>query len=128
LERVKSDEFEFALEKLPGTRCGDSRACRDKNLARRCGGVFSERPRKKKKQGRVRERNTGRSNMTFTGTLIESLMATVERAEHRAYTDEPLFAEQMVAEPSFAAASLVQPWFLSVRENADYDSKFLGVT
>jgi|HubBroStandDraft_1064217.scaffolds.fasta_scaffold631327_1 hypothetical protein len=67
--------------------------------------------------------------MTFTGTLIESLMATVERAEQRAYTDEPLFAEQqMVAEPSFAGASLVQPWFLSVQENLDYDSKFLGVT
>jgi hypothetical protein len=66
--------------------------------------------------------------MTFTGTLIESLMATVERAEQRAYTDEPLFAEQMVAEPSYPEASLVQPWFLSVQENLDYDSKFLGVT
>src|ERR1700677_3101949 len=56
LERAQSDQFEFTLEKLPGTRCGDSRACRDKNLERRCGGVFSERPRKKNKQGRVRER------------------------------------------------------------------------
>lgn len=55
--------------------------------------------------------------MTFTGTLIEGLMATVERAEQRAQTDEPIFAEQMV----------VEPWFASVQENADYDSKFLGV-
>lgn len=55
--------------------------------------------------------------MTFTGTLIEELMATVERAEHRAQADEPIFAEQMVAEP----------WLASVQENTDYDSKFLGV-
>ncbi|MBZ5663140.1 MAG: hypothetical protein LAO30_00910 [Acidobacteriia bacterium] len=62
-------------------------------------------------------RKTGTFAMTFTGTLIEGLMATVERAEQRAQTDEPIFAEQMV----------VEPWFASVQENADYDSKFLGV-
>ncbi|HEX7423289.1 MAG TPA: hypothetical protein VF311_05290 [Terriglobales bacterium] len=50
--------------------------------------------------------------MTFTGTLIEDLMATVERAEQRARSDEAL---------------VVEPWFASVQENADYDSNFLGV-
>jgi hypothetical protein len=55
--------------------------------------------------------------MTFTGTLIDDLMATVERAEQRARSDEPLFAETLT----------VEPWFASVQENADYDSKLLGV-
>ena len=55
--------------------------------------------------------------MKFTGTLIESLMATVERVEQRAHSDEPLFAEQIV----------VEPWFASSQENADYDFKLLGV-
>jgi hypothetical protein len=55
--------------------------------------------------------------MTFTGTLIEDLMATVERAEQRAQSDGAL-----VVEPMF-----VQPWFASVQKNTDYDSKFLGV-
>jgi hypothetical protein len=70
--------------------------------------------------------------MTFTGTLIEELMATVERAELRAQSDEPLFAQQMAAEPMFVGSmlvepSLVQPWFASVQVSAEYDSKFFGV-
>jgi hypothetical protein len=60
--------------------------------------------------------------MTFTGTLIESLMATVERAEQRTLSDEPLFAERMVVQSSF-----VEPWFASALENTDYESKFFGV-
>jgi len=55
--------------------------------------------------------------MTFTGTLIESLMATVERAEQRASSDEPMLAQNMDA----------QPWLVSIQQNADYDSKFIGV-
>jgi hypothetical protein len=55
--------------------------------------------------------------MTFTGTLIDSLMATVERAEQRTSSDEPMFAENMDAEP----------WLVSIQQNADYDPKFLGV-
>lgn len=55
--------------------------------------------------------------MTFTGNLIESLMATVERAERRAYSDEPLFAENVPSEP----------WLVSMQRNTDYDSEFLGV-
>jgi hypothetical protein len=55
--------------------------------------------------------------MIFTGTLIESLMASVERAEQRASSDEPMFAQSMDA----------QTWFVSIQQNADYDPKFLGV-
>ena len=50
--------------------------------------------------------------MTFTGTLIEDLIATVERAEQRTQSDEALD---------------VEPWLASDQENADYDSKLLGV-
>lgn len=59
--------------------------------------------------------------MTCTGTLIESLMATVERAEQRAQRDEPLFAEAM------ADAMAIEPWFAAEQLSADYDSKLLGV-
>jgi len=57
-------------------------------------------------------RKTGIFEMTFTGSLIESLMATVERAEQRASSDEPMFAQIMD---------------VSIQQNADYDPKFLGV-
>jgi hypothetical protein len=55
--------------------------------------------------------------MTFTGSLIEDLMATVERAEQRAQSDQALPVERLTAEI----------WFASVQENADYDSKLFGV-
>jgi hypothetical protein len=76
--------------------------------------------------------------MTFTGNLIEGLMATVERAERRTATAielpqvERIFAdsargESILAESSLVEASLIEPWFASAQENADYDSKFIGV-
>ena len=70
--------------------------------------------------------------MTFTGTLIEDLMATVERAERTAQADralvvETLALEPMLIEPSVVEPMFVEPWFPSVQENADYDSKFFGV-
>jgi hypothetical protein len=55
--------------------------------------------------------------MIFTGSLIENLMATVERAELRTQSDEPLFAEQLG----------IEPWFASLQENTDFNSKFIGV-
>jgi hypothetical protein len=55
--------------------------------------------------------------MTFTGNLIEDLMATVERAEQRARTDSASVVESMAGEP----------WFASAQETTDYDSRFLGV-
>ncbi|MGD0793829.1 MAG: hypothetical protein ABR920_18850 [Terriglobales bacterium] len=60
--------------------------------------------------------------MTFTGTLIEDLMATVERAEQRAQSDRALAVESLAVE-----SLVVEPWFASVQENADYDSNFFGV-
>jgi hypothetical protein len=74
--------------------------------------------------------------MTFTGTLIEDLMATVERAEQRAQIDrrsaaEPIFFATSIAETPFAEAFVeapsVEPWLASIAANTDYDSKFLGV-
>jgi hypothetical protein len=62
-------------------------------------------------------RKTGIFEMTFTGTLIANLMATVERAEQRTSFDEPMFAQNIDA----------QPWSASMQQNADYDSKFIGV-
>jgi hypothetical protein len=74
--------------------------------------------------------------MIFTGTLIEDLMATVERAERRSQSDEvSLLTHQLVessaAEPfsaeQFSAETLpVEAWFASTQENPDYDSKLMG--
>ena len=50
--------------------------------------------------------------MTFTGTLIEDLIAMVERVEARAQDLE---------------GTEVEPWVVSAQENANYDSKLLGV-
>ena len=71
--------------------------------------------------------------MTFTGTLIEDLMAAVERAEQvrqafRTAAVEASNGETLVGETLFLSeASLVEPWFASVQENAEYDPKILGV-
>ncbi len=51
------------------------------------------------------------SEMMFTGTLIEDLIATVERAQAR--TQEPAPME-------------IEPWIASAQENADYDSKLIA--
>ena len=75
--------------------------------------------------------------MTFTGTLIEDLMATVERVEKRARADRALVVNASALEPGVVEPAavqtmlgqtmLVQPWLTTVQENADYDSKFIGV-
>ncbi len=74
--------------------------------------------------------------MKFTGTLIEDLVATVERAERRAQPDralpaeprmEPPFVESFVVEPLFVESSFVEPWFASVQKSREYNSKFIGV-
>lgn len=61
--------------------------------------------------------------MTFTGTLIEDLMATVERAEQRAQPDaatgQPLFLDALTVD-----VSAIEPWLTSAQEN---EQKFLGV-
>jgi hypothetical protein len=40
---------------------------------------------------------------------------------------EPLAVEAVFVEPIFVEPTSVEAWFASVSENADYDSKFLGV-
>ncbi len=80
--------------------------------------------------------------MKFTGTLIEDLIARVERAERAAQSDRtlpgeclmvesllvnPLFVESLVVEPFVVGSLVVEPWFASVQEDRDYNSKFLGV-
>ncbi|MFZ0796754.1 MAG: hypothetical protein WCA13_13965 [Terriglobales bacterium] len=69
--------------------------------------------------------------MKFTGTLIEDLMATVERAEHRAenrtQSDGATIADSTIVEPLVMGASGAEPWLASVQESTDYDPKILGV-
>ena len=75
--------------------------------------------------------------MTFTGTLIEDLMTTVERAEQKAHaegtfvvgasTAESPAIEPFLVEPLLVEPLLVEPWFASGQENTEYDSKFIGV-
>lgn len=75
--------------------------------------------------------------MKFTGTLIEDLMATVERAEQRAQAVEASAVEPLLVETSsvetplvesvFVESAFAESWFASVQENADYDSKLFGV-
>jgi hypothetical protein len=75
--------------------------------------------------------------MTYTGNLIEDLMATVERSEqraqaHRDVVTEPMLVEPMLVEPMLVEPMLVEPmfvesWFASVQQSTEYDSKLLGV-
>jgi hypothetical protein len=65
--------------------------------------------------------------MRFTGTLIEDLMATVERAEQRAQSERFLSVEALAVETLTVETLAVEAWFTSVEKNADYDSKLLGV-
>ena len=51
--------------------------------------------------------------MMYAGTLIDDLIATVERAEQ---TAEP-------TGDSVAASMIADAWFASVQENTEYDSK-----
>jgi hypothetical protein len=75
--------------------------------------------------------------MKFTGTLIENLIATVERAERAAQSDgalpgERLMVESLLVEPLVVQSSVDEPllaetWFASVREHRDYNPKVFGV-
>ena len=82
------------------------------------------------KKNRIRprpEKKTGRFEMRFTGTLIEDLMATVERAEQRAQADGATVVKTLLVGSSLVEPVLVEPWFASVQEDTDYDAKFIGV-
>jgi hypothetical protein len=65
--------------------------------------------------------------MKFTGTLIEDLIATVERAERAAQSDGALPGEPLMVESLLVESLVVEPWFASVQENRDFDSKLIGV-
>lgn len=49
----------------------------------------------------------------FTGTMIEDLIATVKRAEAKAQDLE---------------MTEIEPWFASVQDSANYESKLGGVS
>jgi hypothetical protein len=65
--------------------------------------------------------------MKFTGTLIEDLIATVERAERTAQSNRALPGEPLAAESLLVGTLVDEPWFASVQETRDYDSKLIGV-
>jgi hypothetical protein len=69
--------------------------------------------------------------MKFSGTLIEDLMATVERAEQRMQTDEAVVEGLGVGTlrggASFVETLFVETWSVSGQDNTDYESKFIGV-
>jgi hypothetical protein len=89
-----------------------------------CGGVFPERPRSNKNKAVSWEEKLGTFGMTFTGTLIDDLMAAVERVEQ---AREALFTEAAEFVTSPGESAIDQRWFASIQENAEYDPKFLGV-
>jgi len=64
-------------------------------------------------QGRVRKRKTGNTEMMFTGTMIEDLIATVERAQQRTLAETDTIAD-------------LETWFVSAHDGAGCDNKFLG--
>jgi len=51
--------------------------------------------------------------MMFTGTLIEDLIATVERVQQRTLAEAETIAE-------------LEAWFVSGQDGAGCDNKFLG--
>ena len=70
---------------------------------------FSRSGQEKTEQGRVRRRKAGIFEMKFTGTLIEDLMATVERVEKRARADRALVVNASALEPGVVEPAVVQP-------------------
>jgi hypothetical protein len=58
-----------------------------------------------------------KTKQMFTGTLIEDLIATVERAEARTRDLGPIEVEPCS----------IEPWILSAQENSDSEPKLLGV-
>ncbi|MBI3477766.1 MAG: hypothetical protein HY010_18690 [Acidobacteria bacterium] len=54
----------------------------------------------------------------LTGTLIEDLIATVERAELRT---------QMQAQADAELMAEMEPWFVSVQDGVGFDNELRGV-
>jgi hypothetical protein len=60
----------------------------------------------------------------FTGTLIEDLIAAVERAEARTQELTPI---EIAIEPSLMEPWVIEARLLSAQENPDSEPKLLGV-
>ena len=96
---------------------------------------FSPSGQEKIIQGRVGEEKSEQTRMIFTGTLIEDLMATVERAERLRERSIRIGAIEMASnQASFLGNSMTgsepspnHSWFASVEQSANYDSKCIGV-
>jgi hypothetical protein len=80
-------------------------------------------------------RKLEQKKMIFTGTLIEELIATVERAERlrevavRSGAIEITSREDCLLEDSLTggAPSPIETWLTSDKQNTNYDPKLLGV-
>jgi hypothetical protein len=80
-----------------------------------CGGVISERP--VTRTIKAGSETKAEEIMMFTGTLIDDLFATVERAEQVIDARDFVIAESLMSDS----------WFASVQENAEFDSKLIEV-
>jgi hypothetical protein len=75
-----------------------------------CGGVSPERP------SGTNKAESGKQEVKemLTGTVIEDLMAAVERVERKAQAEAALMA-------------VIEPWFVSVEGSAFCDNELAGV-
>jgi hypothetical protein len=102
-----------------------------------CGGVFSAAAKKRKKQGRAGEEKLEHVQMIFTGSLIQDLIATVERAERLrevsvrsgAIAITMTSGEHCQLEDALPGgeSSPMEVWLASVEQSENYDTKLLGV-
>ncbi len=65
--------------------------------------------------------------MTFTGTLITSLMAAVERAERHEAPETASAAVSMTMEDLTTEVLAMPAWFAAAPSAGECDSKLLGV-
>jgi hypothetical protein len=121
-------------------------ACRETNLGRAVVSKaiatlwwsFLRGGQEKEKTRPRRGRKIGTSSMIFTGSLIQDLIATVERAERLREVSSRSGAIAMTmtmtmteaaasGEPSPLEDAFPEVWLTSVEQNTNYDPKLLGV-
>jgi hypothetical protein len=76
---------------------------------------ISKRPKQERQKGASKTKVE--ATMMFTGTLIDDLIATVERAEQIVEARDFVIAESLMS----------NSWFAFVQENAESDSKLFDV-
>lgn len=101
-------KFGFVRRNCRTPRCGDCKACRVKILWWSISGTAT-----KNKIRPGLEREAGNVEM-LTGTLIEDLIATVERVERKTQAEAELAAQMEI-------------WFMSSQDNASCDNNLRGV-